>query len=171
VELIESFNNSREYYKSVEFYDIITKAFEVAVKTSENQKHKMISILFKESINPENEWEDDLKNIFLKIINEFSINHFLVLKFLLTKLDTQKIDSYELLHHDFTIFLKNNKIDVYQFRMYCRDIEYKSIIRFSSNINEINSSGGYIETEDSSKIQSLVLTSLGEKFISLLDDS
>ena len=41
---------------------------------------------------------------------------------------------------EFYEYVKNEKIDVYQFRLYCREIENKSLIRFSSNLNEIGRS-------------------------------
>lgn len=166
---IEDLIIPKNYYQSIDFYDLNYKILRGASETSEKLKHKILSNIFCESVNSKNNWEEDLKNIFINIVNEFSINHFFVLKFLLTQKGKYKIESYENLHHQFSEYIGNKKIDVYQFRLYCRDIENKSLIRFSSNLNEIGSDGGYLETEDSSKIESVILTSFGEKFISIIE--
>ena len=159
----------KEYVESEEFYELNVKSLESALKTSDIEKQKIISNLFFKSINPETNWEEDLKNIFFEIINSFSMNHFYVLRFLLSKQGIYKIASYEELFEDFCQSIGENKIDIYQFRLYCRDIENKSIIRFSSNIDEIKSDGGYMESESSTDIPSVILTSLGEKFIEILE--
>ena len=164
---IESLMIPKEYFESIEFYDLNYKIIKSASETSEKIKHKILSNIFCESINPKTKWENDLKNIFINIINEFSINHFYVLKFLITKKGVFKIKSYEELYYGFSEYINNKNIDVYQFRLYCRDIENKSLIRFSSNLFEVSSTGGFIENEDSSKIESIILTSFGEKFISI----
>ena len=166
---IENLSISKEYFESIEFYDLNYKTLKSVSETSHKLKYKILSNIFCESINPESNWEDDLKNIFINIINEFSINHFYVLKFLITKKGIFKIKSYENLYLEFSEYVGDKKIDLYQFRLYCREIENKSLIRFSSNLDEIGSDGGYVESEDSSKIESIILTSFGEKFISMIE--
>jgi hypothetical protein len=166
---IENLIIPKEYYESIDFYDLNYKTLKSASETSEKLKHKILSNIYVESINPKSIWENDLKNIFIKIIDEFSTNHFYILKFLIRKKGIFNIESYEKLHIEFSENIANEKIDVYQFRLYCREIENKSLIRFSSNLNEIGSNGGVVEKEDSSKIESIILTSFGEKFISLIE--
>ena len=166
---IENLVIPKEYYKSIEFYDLNYKILKSASETSEKLKYKILSNIYIESINPKTKWENDLKNIFIKIINDFSTNHFFVLKFLITKKGIYKIKSYEKLHTEFSEYIGNEGIDVYQFRLYCREIENKSLIRFSSNLYEIGSTGGILEKEDSSKIESIILTNFGKKFISIIE--
>ncbi len=167
---IEEFKLSNKYLKSEEFYNLNIAAISSVSRTSDKKKIKVISKLFESSLNPKSKWEKDIKNIFFKIINEFSINHFIIFRFLTTKQNQLKIKSYEELYGEFLGFIKKRKIDKYQFRLYCRDIENKSLIRFSSNLDEIDGEGGGVyENEDSSKIPSIKLTSLGEKFIEILE--
>jgi hypothetical protein len=166
---IENLSIPEKYFESIEFYDLNYKTLKSVSETSDKLKYKILSNIFCESINPESDWENDLKNIFIQIITEFSLNHFYVLKFLITKKGIFKIKSYENLHLEFTEYIKNKKIDVYQFRLYCREIENKSLIRFSSNLYEIGSDGGFVESESSDKIESIILTSFGKKFISMIE--
>ena len=166
---IENLIIPKEYYKSIEFYDLNYKILKSASETSEKLKYKILSNIYVESINPKTKWENDLKNIFIKINNDFSTNHFLVLKFLISKKGIFKIESYEKLHIEFSEYIGNEQIDVYQFRLYCREIENKSLIRFSSNLYEIGSDGGILEKESSSKIESIILTNFGKKFISIIE--
>jgi hypothetical protein len=170
VEEIDTKTLTNEYFLSEEFYDLNVKIIQSVISTSEKIKYDILSNLFVKSINSKYHWENDIDSIFVKIINDFSINHFLVLRYLLTKQFILKIPSYEFLHNDFCKYINNSEIDKYQFRFYCREIENKSLIRFSLNIDELgNEGGGYTEAEDSAKIESIILTSFGEKFISLLD--
>jgi len=166
---IEKFKLSKEYLKSEEFYNLNIAVISSVSRTSDKKKLKTISKLFESALDPKSKWEKDIKNIFFKIINEFSINHFIVFRFLTTKQDQFKIKSFEELHEGFIEFIGNKKIDKYQFRLYCREIEYSSLIRFSSNLDEIDGEGGFVENEDSSKISSVILTSMGEKFIEILE--
>ena len=165
---IESFNLSKDYLKSEEFYNLISASIDSVINASNKHKIKIVTNIFEASLNPKYKWEEDIKNIFFEIINEFSINHFLVFQFLTTKQNQFKIKSYNLLHDEFLEFVNKREIEIYQFRLYCRDIANKSLIRFSSNILEIDSTGGLIENEDSSKIPSIKLTSLGQNFIKIL---
>ena len=169
LEIIEKRIDFEKLSKSEKFYDLNIKCLQVAAKTSSKEKHKMISNLFFESIIPETDWEEDLENIFLDIIDSFSINHFKVLKFLISKNNEFKIESYENLCSGFIDLDDNEKIDIYQFRLYCKDIENKYLIRFSVNINEIGSYGGVFENESSEKIPSILVTSLGNKFLEILE--
>ena len=166
---IENLVIPKEYYESIDFYDLNYRTLKSASETSEKLKHKILSNIYVESINPETKWENDLKNIFIKILNDFSKNHFYVLKYLIAKKRIYKIESYEKLHSEFSEYIGNEEIDVYQFRLYCREIENKSLIRFSSNLREIGSDGGIFETESSSNIESIILTNFGKKFTSIIE--
>ena len=67
---IENLVIPKEYYKSIEFYDLNYKILKSASETSEKLKYKILSNIYIESINPKTKWENDLKNIFIKIILE-----------------------------------------------------------------------------------------------------
>ncbi|GAB5418028.1 MAG: hypothetical protein Crog3KO_27740 [Crocinitomicaceae bacterium] len=155
------------YFEGDDFYDLSLKVYETAIRTSSQEKHKIISRIFMNTIDENCQWESDLSNIFLDIVKEFSNNHFVVFKFLSENINREDIKSYEQLHHEFQKSIGNFEIDVYQFRYYCKEIENKTLLRFSRDINEINSSGGVLALESYEDIKGIALSSLGDKFIEL----
>lgn len=167
IRLIEKQNVKKSYFQSDHFYDLNLESLKAALKTSNALKHRLISQIFQNSIIEKNEIETDIWRIFLNIINEFSTHHFEIFKYLISIQNEHNIDSYESIYREFCDSEKVSHLDLYQFRLYCRELKYKSLVRFSSNIIEIQSSGGLFETEDSKTIPSIILTSLGEKFLKL----
>ncbi len=93
-------------------------------------------------------------------------------KYFVNNIDSFKeASSYEDLYNEFVAYHSIEQIDKYEFRLYCRDLENKSLLSFSSNINEYGSSVGYIVMEDYDEVPGMTVTSMGEKFAQLLEDN
>jgi len=155
----------REYFKSEDFYDLTVNIINASVKTNSSLKHEVLSQLFIEGINEKIKWETGIAFVFVNYINEMSEKHILIFKYLFENSDKFKnLGSFENLFQTFTSETEVFKLDKYEFRMYLRDLENKTLVRFSKNIHEYGSSGGYVEAESSLEIPGLIITSIGENF-------
>lgn len=169
IEKIEVEQISKEYLESEEFYDFNIRIFNSVLRTRFREKYQMLGNLFAQELDPKSLWKSDLSEPFAQIIEEFTINHFIVFQFFIDRIDQfEKSDSYEDLHKQFVKTIGRHSIDLHQFRLYCRDISTSQLLRFSSNINEIGRTGGYIALETYSEVPGINLTSLGEEFVKLL---
>jgi len=161
----------QEYFKSEDFYDLTVNIINASVKTNSLLKHELLSQLFIEGVNEKIKWETGIAFIFVSYINEMSEKHILIFKYLFENRDKLKyLDSFENLFQTFTSETEVFKLDKYEFRMYLRDLENKTLVRFSKNIHEYGSSGGYVEAESSLEIPGLIITSIGENFSKYLKE-
>lgn len=160
----------RTYLSSEEFYDFNIKIFSAALKSRFEEKHKLLSNIFANELNQDRRWREEITDILIRVIDEFSIGHIVVFRFFVEEENLfDEIESYEQLYELFVERTKDEKIELYEFRLYCRDIENKTLLRFSKNINEIGSSGGYVTLADDSEIAVVSVTQIGERFILLLN--
>jgi len=166
---IEENSLNTDFLNSDEFYDFTRKMFSIVVKNSSKIKYEILANIFFESIHVDSNWEDDIKNIFTKIVDDFSVNHLLVFKFLVNRDYVSNIDSYEDLFLKFDDELSVGKsINKYQFRLYCSEIENKYLIRFSKRMVEIGSNG-YNYSPESSDLPNITITDFGKMFIEVLE--
>ncbi|MCK6649260.1 MAG: hypothetical protein L6Q66_06370, partial [Bacteroidia bacterium] len=114
-------------------------------------------------------WSEEISDILIRLVDEFNLGHIYMFKFFVNNIDEfSEAESYEQIFEKFIELTGDKKIELYEFRLYCRDLENKTLLRFSKNINEIGSSGGYIAMEDYSEIPGIQVTPIGQKFISVL---
>lgn len=159
------------FLNSEDFYDLTVNILNSAVKSKSKEKHKILASIFVDALNKRIEWDADLAQTFIMYVNDFTPKHILVFKYLLKNLSAlANVDSYEALYLAFIKNLQNIEIDKYEFRMYLRDIENKTLMRFSRDVREYGSSGGYIALENYEEVQGIILTSIGEKFAAFLEE-
>ena len=158
----------RDYLESEDFYDLNVAVFNSAVKTASDEKLKMLKNVYINSIEKKIKWESDLAQILINHINSLTVNHIVVLKFLVENMNKlENLNSYQNLFEMFSDQVKND-YDKYEFRLYVRDLENLTIFRFSRDINEYGSSGGYLETESRKEVKGVMLTTIGKEICKLL---
>lgn len=167
-EKIERINRdllTTDYLRSEDFYDLTVNIINSSVKTHLKLKYEILSELYINGINKRIKWEHDLTQTFIKYVNEFTPNHILIFRYIVHNLEKFKeLDSYETLFDDFSIKGDIPVNDKYEFRMYLKDIENKTLLRFSKDIDEFGSSGGYIALESYKEVSGITLTSIGANF-------
>lgn len=161
----------QEYFKSEDFYDLTINIVSASVKTNSSLKHQVLSQLFIEGINDEIKWEAGMEFTFVNYVNEMSEKHILIFKYLFENSNNfQELDSFDNLFQTFASENETFELDKYEFRMYLRDLENKTLLRFSKNIHEYGSSGGALEAESHLEVPGLIITSVGEKFSKYLKE-
>lgn len=171
---INKIDNERvkaKYLQSEEFYDLTINVINSSVKTRSKLKYDVLSEIYIQGINDNVKWEEDLTQTFVRYVNELTPKHILIFKYLSQTIENYKnLDSYEFLFNHFNTQGITQINDKYEFRMYLKDIENKTLLRFSKDINEYGSSGGYIALESYEEVPGITLTSIGAKFSSYLQD-
>jgi hypothetical protein len=82
--------------------------------------------------------EEDLESTFVRYIDELSVTHFYLLTFLYeNEKNLADINEYEVL---LNIFIEDRKVQIgyEEFRLYCKNLEDRLLVRFSSNLGETN---------------------------------
>ncbi|WP_161888787.1 hypothetical protein [Pontibacter russatus] len=166
--LSEKIDNTRigvDYFQSEDFYDLTINIINSSVKTNSKLKYEILSEIYVNGINRNIKWEQDLIQTFVRYVNELTPKHILIFKYLAQNVEEFKdLDSYESLFNYFTAQVPTHINDKYEFRMYLKDVENKTLLRFSKDINEFGSSGGYMALESYEEVPGITLTSIGAKF-------
>lgn len=158
------------YGKSEDFYDLTVKALSVMIKTKYREKMELLATVYGDAIVNQYSLEDNFTEVLLGCVDDLSPNHLITFKFIVENIDSyKKLSSYERLYEGFAKRCNQPDLDKYEFRMYLRDIEAKTLIQFSTGIREYSSSGGYIATEDYEKTDAIILTSIGKSLIDLME--
>ncbi|MGV3588121.1 MAG: hypothetical protein ACO1OF_14035 [Adhaeribacter sp.] len=169
VKEIDDYKLDSSYFESEDFYDLTINIFNSSIRTKSQEKLKILSEIFIDGVNRKINFEFDLNSILINILNDLTENHIIVFKFLyFNQANLKDINSFE---EFFTIFnneVKDVEIDKYEFRMYLRDLENKTLLIFSQDLKEYGSSGGFIALESYVKAPSMVVTSIGERFALML---
>jgi hypothetical protein len=165
INIINKYKIGVEYFQSDDFYDLTVNVINSSVKTNSKLKHEILSEIYIKGINDQIKWEQDLTQTFVRYVNELTPKHILIFKYISQSIvNLTELDSYESLYNIFITQGITQINDKYEFRMYLKDIENKTLLRFSKDINEFGSSGGYIALESYEEVPGVTLTSIGEKF-------
>lgn len=165
IDKINICRNRVDYFQSNDFYDLTINIINSLLKTNSKLKYEILSEIYIKGINGNRKWEQDLIQTFVRHVNELTPNHILVFKYLAQHTEEfEDLDSYQSLSNYFTTQASAHIENKYEFRMYLKDIENKTLLRFNKNIKEFGNSGGFIALENYKEVRGITLTSIGAKF-------
>lgn len=155
-----------------DFYDITFEVFKSAIKTNADMKLAILANFYISKIVTQAEVNHDKNLLLLKIIDDLTLTHLSIFNFLNEKEnDYSRLDNFQTVYDDYCKTLTDLKMEKSLFRAFLKDIENKNLCRFSQNVNEYGSTGGYMESEDSTVVPGLAITNLGHEMINLIKNS
>jgi hypothetical protein len=148
------------------FYDITLEVFKSAIKTNSDLKLAMLANFYLGQIVTQREINHDKNLLMVRIIDELTVTHLSIFRFLTEKVEDYKtLNNFQKVYDDYCKVNSSVAMDKSLFRAFIQDIENKSLCRFSLNVNEYGSTGGYMERENSTIVSGLTITDLGKDLI------
>lgn len=154
------------YLKSEDFYDFSVDLFSKAVRTNSQLKRLALSRVLCHAIKDRLTFENDLTSIFARYIDELTPFHLRLFMFLKGELENlQSMKTYQEILDRFATYDQSGDIDKYQFRLYARDLEMKTLVRFKKDLGDFVGGGGFATDE---RAPAVYITSIGERFLMYL---
>ena len=134
---LEEAKIDQRYLKSEDFYDISVDVFSKSLRTSSELKRSALSKVLCGSIIDKLSFDSDLVSVFTRYIDDLTPTHLRLLVFLKSEIETlQSVRTYQELLERFIQFDQSGEIDKYQFRLYTRDLESKTLVRFKKDLGD-----------------------------------
>ena len=166
---IEMEQINQDYLKSESFFDLTRNVFQAAIESNVDVKRKFLANVYLDSII-KSDTDLDLKETFIAFIKSMTTNQITILKFI-NDHESKLVEIryyaafYDLFNKSFPGLIS----DKYEFKYYSQDLEIKSLISMGGGLNNFDDQGARLLLE-SHKDASIVVTSVGKKFIDYLTE-
>ena len=155
------------YLETQECFDLTQKVFGIASNSNSDFKRQFLANVYIDSIKTCNK-NIELEILFCGFLDSMTENHVRILQFIsYSQKELTEIGSYYSYLEKFESYYPEFRIDKYEFKYYNFDLESKSLISTGAGLDNFDDNSS-IRVLSDHKDASVILTSLGEKFINYL---
>ena len=164
VDIVQEEKVSREYLNSEEFHDLTQKIFESASKADTETKRRALANIYLNAMYHQDS-NLDQNMMFTDFVNSLKTGQIYILHCINTKTNELKeIGTYDKYYAKFQELYPNKISDKYEFKYYNFELESKSLISMGGGLENFDSTSS-IQAWDDHKDASIVLTTIGQKFL------
>ncbi len=161
----------QEYLKSEDFFDFSRQLIENCIKIKSEEKRNALASIYIDTFVKNAEYENSKGRLFMDFVVELSPVQMNILKFIETEtVSLKEIGTYAKFYEIYTSEQLLSKLEKYEFKYYCNDLENKALISLGAGLEDYNSTSSLFAAGDH-KEPSVILTELGEEFIAYLKNS
>jgi hypothetical protein len=170
VDMLDETKLDQTYLQSEDFYDLTHTILDKAVKTKSSLKHQMLAQILIDSINHTVDIDESLVNVFISYIDSLKpIQIKMLLYFNNKEAALEEIGSYLNLYELYTSDNPDINITKDEYKLFCSDLENKTLISTGDGLSNFDSHGRYRVLE-SHKHPSLRVTSVGKEFLKYIEN-
>jgi hypothetical protein len=165
---LDSKSIKQEYLESEDFFDYTRQMIECSIKLKTAEKRNCLSNIYVNSFTECSEFDSHKNRMFMKFVVDLTSIQIEILKFIQIQEDKlEEIGTYSKFFALFNEFHGELKLDSYEFKYYCNNLELMSLVSFGAGLDDFNSTSQVLVDSDH-KEPTAVITSLGIEFISYL---
>ncbi len=170
LEFLDANTIKRDYLESEDFFDFSRQMLESCLKIKSEEKRIVLANIYIDTFIKMADYDISKYRLFMDFVTELSPIQINILKFVESKSENLiEIGEYSKFYVIYSSENLSIKLDKYEFKYYCNDLENKSLISFGDGLTDFESSASQMAFLDH-KESSVIITMLGTEFIAYIRD-